>query len=117
MALFSTSHGKGPCDGVGGALKRAAAKASLQRPLEKQIINATDLFEYAKSLPKINVSFSSKEEYGKEIEILESRFNKSIAIPGTKTLHAFLPFSKTEVITKVFSNSDESSEPIKIIRQ
>ena len=29
--FFATSHGKGPCDGVGGLLKRMATKASLQR--------------------------------------------------------------------------------------
>ena len=29
--FFATSHGKGPCDGVGGTIKRAAAHAS-QRP-------------------------------------------------------------------------------------
>ncbi len=27
--FFSTSHGKGPCDGVGGTVKRLAAMASL----------------------------------------------------------------------------------------
>ena len=29
--FFAISHGKGPCDGVGGLLKRMARKASLQR--------------------------------------------------------------------------------------
>jgi len=29
--FFPTSHGKGPCDGIGGTLKRLAARASLQR--------------------------------------------------------------------------------------
>ena len=29
--FFATSHGKGPCDGLGGTVKRLAAKASLQR--------------------------------------------------------------------------------------
>ena len=28
----ATSHGKGPCDGLGGTVKRLAAHASLQRP-------------------------------------------------------------------------------------
>ena len=35
--FFATSHGKGPCDGVGEAVKRMAARASLQRPYEDQI--------------------------------------------------------------------------------
>ena len=30
----ATSHGKGACDGVGGSVKRLAARASLQRPYD-----------------------------------------------------------------------------------
>ena len=32
--FFATSHGKGPCDGVGGTVKGLAARANLQRPYE-----------------------------------------------------------------------------------
>ena len=35
--FFATSHGKGPCDGIGGTVKRLATKASLQRTLDCQI--------------------------------------------------------------------------------
>jgi len=28
--FFATSHGKGPCDGLGGTIKRLAARASLR---------------------------------------------------------------------------------------
>ena len=35
--FFATSHGKGPCDGVGGTVKRLAARASLQRPYDDQL--------------------------------------------------------------------------------
>lgn len=45
--FFATSHGKGPCDGVGGTLKRLASKASLQRPFDQQILTAMDLFDWA----------------------------------------------------------------------
>ena len=34
---FATSYAKGPCDGVGGLLKRMTTKASLQRPYQDQI--------------------------------------------------------------------------------
>jgi hypothetical protein len=30
--FFATSHGKSACEGVGGTLKRFAAKASMQQP-------------------------------------------------------------------------------------
>ena len=36
--FFATSHGKNACDCVGGTLKRLAAKASLQRHLQNQIL-------------------------------------------------------------------------------
>ncbi|KAJ8872297.1 hypothetical protein PR048_025901 [Dryococelus australis] len=36
-------HGKSPCDGTGGTTKQLAARESLQRPLEKQVLTHTDL--------------------------------------------------------------------------
>ena len=37
-SFFATSHGKSPCDGIGGTVKRLVARASLQRPLDNQIL-------------------------------------------------------------------------------
>ena len=45
---FPTAHGKGPCDGLGGTIKRAAARASLQLPVDKQILTSEDLFKWLK---------------------------------------------------------------------
>ena len=39
--FFPTAHGKGACDGVGGSVKRAAAKASLRLPPNKQNFDCT----------------------------------------------------------------------------
>ena len=36
--FFATSHGKGACDGVGGTVKRLAARKSLRRPYSDQIL-------------------------------------------------------------------------------
>ena len=36
--FFATSHGKNLCDGVAGTVKRLATRASLQRPLDNQIL-------------------------------------------------------------------------------
>ena len=38
-------YGKGPCDGVGGSVKRLSAHASLQRPYKHQILTHHQLFE------------------------------------------------------------------------
>ena len=42
--FFATSHGKSPCDGIGGTLKRLAARVSLQRTKTEQILTPLDTF-------------------------------------------------------------------------
>ena len=43
-----TSHGKSPCDGIGGTVKRLVARASLQRPYDKQLLPAQEVFTFCK---------------------------------------------------------------------
>jgi hypothetical protein len=45
--ILAMSHGKGACDGIGGAIKRLARKASLQNPYEEKIITPRQLYEWA----------------------------------------------------------------------
>ena len=42
--FFATLHGKNACDGIGGTVKRATAKASLQRVVSDQILTPLDMF-------------------------------------------------------------------------
>ena len=42
----ATSHGKGACDGVGGTVKRLAARASLQKPYDEQFLTLTPCVAY-----------------------------------------------------------------------
>lgn len=44
--FFASYHGKGPCVGRGGTLKRAAARASLQLPFYKQLSNPQELYQW-----------------------------------------------------------------------
>jgi hypothetical protein len=51
--FFATSHGRGPCDGVGGTIKRFAACSSLQH---HQLLTPAQLYSWAKKyLPSIHV--------------------------------------------------------------
>ncbi|XP_074096076.1 uncharacterized protein LOC141525460 [Cotesia typhae] len=64
--FFATAHGKGPCGGIGGILKRLAARASLQLAVDKHITTPEELFEWASApdnLPNIIVKFSPEEDY------------------------------------------------------
>ena len=40
------SHGKSPCDGIGGTVKRLVATASLQNPVSNQIPSAGAMFKF-----------------------------------------------------------------------
>ena len=43
--FFAASHGKSPCDGVGGATKRCLPHESLSRSMDNHIVTAKDAFE------------------------------------------------------------------------
>ena len=60
--FFATSHGKSACDGIGGTVKRLAAKASLQSQACGQIVNAEEMFKFCKTEIKgIEFFYISKE--------------------------------------------------------
>ena len=103
----ATSHGKGACDGVGGAVKRLAAKASLQKLFDEQIMTPLQLFEWASAnIPSTIFRFCSKEDYQRTKEMLELRFAMSRTIPGTRKLHSIIPASLDSVLVRRFSFSE-----------
>ena len=98
------SHGKGACDGLGGTLKRLAARASLQRPYNDQIMTPCQLFDWAcSSIPSAHFDYCSNNEY--ELE-QQKRFKQSRTIPGTRRLHSFVPLTLSEVRVRRYSASD-----------
>ena len=62
--FHATAHGKGPCEGIGGNLKRLAARASLQASSKDPILTADALYQWAKkTLVETLVFFSPKENH------------------------------------------------------
>jgi hypothetical protein len=51
--FFAKSHDKGTRDGTGGTIKRAARKASLQNPYEKQSMTPRQLYEWVVKIPSV----------------------------------------------------------------
>ena len=43
--FFVSSHGKSPCDGVGGFVKCYAVKCNLQRPLHDQLLSYQSMLD------------------------------------------------------------------------
>ena len=109
--FLATSHGKTAADGIdgiAGTLKRLAAKASLQRPIENQILSAKQLFTFATSeIHGMNFSYVDNKENEEEVQLLDARFSQSRTIPETQRFHSFIPISKSIIEVKPYSSSEE----------
>jgi hypothetical protein len=66
--FLATSHGKGARDGVGGTVKRLAARASLQRPHDQQIMTPRQLILIGQ-LPATFFQYCSLDDYKKKAKI------------------------------------------------
>jgi hypothetical protein len=96
--FFATSHGKSACDGIGGTVKRLAARASLQRPLDHQILTPHDLYSWCiENIKNIVFFFIDTSEFTEISKEQEKRFSLAKTIPGTRSFHWFVPLSTMEV--------------------
>ena len=81
--FFPTSHGKSPCDEIGGSVKRHAAKRSLQRPMNNQILDYQVMLNVCKEeMSKIKFFGIIKETMDKVHKSLKEWFSSS---------HHFIP--------------------------
>lgn len=114
--FHATSHGKGPCDGLGGTLKRSATRASLARAYENQIDTAEILFEWASSSKMdMNFDYASTEEYESMAIDLSDRFAAAKQIKGTLKYHCYIPKEGGELAVKFYS-SDANHKMVKILK-
>ena len=103
-SFFATSHGKSPCDGIGGTLKRLAARASLQRAKTNQIVSPEDFFNFCNDEIKMVTSiYIPKEEIEATREKMRERYEKAKTVPGTRSFHHFVPLSHTPQVPSSYS--------------
>ena len=101
--FFATSHGKWPCDGIGGTVKTLAAKDSLQRPYCEQIMTPRQLFQFAEdNISGISFFLLHHSGLGRGGQVLTRE------IPQGKndtrnTLSCFIPISPTKLMVKTYS--------------
>ena len=106
--FFATSYGKQPCDGIGGTVKRLAAKASLQRNLENQIVTPEAMFEFCvNNIKGIEFIYISTDELNETRIFLKERLEKASTIPGTLSFHPFYPLDDLKIATKRCSEDKE----------
>ena len=104
--FFATSHGKNSCDGVGGTIKRLAARASLQRPLSDQILTPFELFQFAtESILNITSFFVESGDVTRQANILEPRFSNATRFKGTRKHHKFIPQGNEISMSRVSGGS------------
>ena len=107
-SFFATSHGKSPCDGIGGTVKRKMARTSLQRPVNDQILTFQAVEKFCEEELKAIVFFSIHKEDMVEVrKTMDKRYAEGDTVPGTRSCHHFEPISTTSVRAKQLSD-DES---------
>ena len=107
-SFFATSHGKSPCDGVGGTVKRLAARASLQRPLADQILTPETPFEYCKcNIESTEFIYISKFTLDAARIQMENRYTFGLTIPRTRSCHHFEPITERTIGYKRTSDDTE----------
>ena len=106
--FFATSHGKSPCDGIGGTVKRLVATASLQNPVSNQILSAEAMFKFCQqSINAIKFVYVTVEEMEQTRNKLADRFSIATTVPGTRSFHQIVPLSKSIVSMKRVSDDDD----------
>lgn len=109
--FFATAHGKGPCDGIGGTVKRMVARASLQLAPDRQITTPQELYEWASvNIPNVEVEFVPKEKYDAAKDFLQARFKSTKRVPCTQKLHCIIPRPNNVVRVKNYSRSKRFEE-------
>lgn len=108
--FFATSHGKGPCDGIGGTLKRLARRASLQSRTGGAVIQTPQsLFEWCNThVENIKTFLVSHDDVLKNELFLEERFKLGKRIPGTQSFHSFIPIDGNRIQARQLSISEEA---------
>jgi len=89
---LESGHGKGPCDGLGGSVKRSADMAVKQAKCNIQ--DAADFFAWGlqseSAGSKVKYLHYTQEDYDTTVAQMSEREN-ALSVPGTMKLHAIVP--------------------------
>ena len=93
---FEAGHGKGPCDGVGGSVKRSASAAIKSG---RVIQGAVDFFELAQTHhTKVKYIYLAAEDVKEAQQGMEAL--QPLGVPGTIALHSVVPIRKGVVYVR-----------------
>ncbi|MES9879799.1 MAG: hypothetical protein ABW185_02860 [Sedimenticola sp.] len=104
---LEAGHGKGPCDGLGGSVKRSADMAVKRG--KAVIQTAEDFYAWAVSETESSVSYYyvSQNEYDEAYQHIQHKNIGIKPVPKTMTIHAAVPLSTTRIaVRKTSCNCD-----------
>ena len=108
--FFATSHGKQPCNGIGGTVKWLVLNASLKHDLKDQILLPSDMFQFCKeNIQNIIFKFIFKTDVDDTRVILNERFEGVTQIPSTRSFSEFFPIDQYSIGMKRTSEDIEPS--------
>lgn len=115
--FFATAHGKSPCDGAGGTIKRIIRKASLPRTAESHILTPQAMFDFCtQRIPGIKFFFVPKADVEASESRLTERFENLLTIKHTRSYHHFERLSSDTLKARKYSAA-ESFEVVKVKMQ
>ena len=102
--FFATSHGKGPCDGIGGTVKRLARMESYRRVNGNYLNTFDKLYAFCEDTIH-NVSFYKlTSQYMEERRpAINARWQGASTVAGTHSYHQFLPIDHETISYKQLS--------------
>ncbi|CAF1345109.1 unnamed protein product [Rotaria sordida] len=96
----ATSHGKGPVDGIGAAVKSRATRFLLSGSAERAFLSPEDLLTILKKLMTINT-------FKKTLEPRWLQISKKPWIDGIQSKHQFNPIGIGKITCCRISNSED----------
>ena len=91
---------------LGGTTRSAATKACFQHPYDNHILTSLQLYEFAVGhIQGMHFGFATVQEHDEEAKMLEERHKMSRTVPGTQSLHSFIPLSACMAEVRLFSKS------------
>ena len=116
-SFCATSHGKSPCNGIDGVVKRKIANASFRQPQNNQILTTKDAFLYCReNITGITFFYAHAHEVQTVRNDLKSRFEKGSTVPGTRSFHWFSSQSVAQSATKEYQTILLSLELITFLK-
>ena len=108
--FFATSHGKSPCNGLGGTIKRKLTTESLSRTKTSPIVTALQAYECCKNtMPIVEFFFVPKDDLTEVCTKLKTRYAYGHTVPGTRSYLVFIPKNVGILSFKKIGENEETS--------